>query len=81
MKTMIAMQGKCTMVTTCSIEDIINGTPAEHLAMFRVSSSQDESLLGEMVYIHRGRVYDCMSDTRHDEVRAENLHFVGYKSR
>jgi hypothetical protein len=63
------------------IQEILDKTPEGKIAMFTVvsiMSGVEDRVLGMTVYVHREKIYDCMSDTEIPGLRAEDLRFDGY---
>jgi hypothetical protein len=74
----------CTVSRTMSIDKILKDTPEGKIAMFRVvsmSTSCEDWLLGENVYIHRGKIWDFIADECHGTVNQFGLHFIAYIDR
>lgn len=62
------------------IEEVIAATPEGETAMFAVSVSRDEFLLGEMLYVKGDDLFECMSDNRvpRSSYEVKDLRFMGY---
>ena len=72
-----------TRTTTTTLQDILKDEPANGVAMFRVvsmsaSSSAEDWILGEHVYVKDGKIYDFMTDEAQGAVEEFGLHFVHY---
>lgn len=75
----------CTVSVSRGLQEILDATPQDKIAMFRVnsiSSKIEDWICGESVYVSRkGNVYDFMTDQNQGPVSEFSLHFVSYINR
>ncbi len=75
------MNKTCLVQIHQSVDSVLSQTPAGKIAMFKVvsiSSRVDDSILGEMVYIKRDKIFDCICDREIKDLKTEDLLFVSY---